>query len=147
MDFNYKFGAVALLLIVLYMFFCVNVAEYENYLEGFWLAEQDDFCEGVDVDSILIYFGPATVSRTGVCRREGHLIMMPEVENQGFTIEYRRGWGGPTCGPYKIQAHVTFDEEQVWADDVFISWDMRSGYLTVTNRDTKFARVCKQHSL
>jgi hypothetical protein len=144
---NYKLGALALLLVVLYIFFCTNVAEYENYLEGFWLAEQDDFCEGVDVDSILIYFGPATVSKTGVYRREGHLVMTPEVENQGFTIEYRRGWGGPTVGPYKIHATVKFEEEQVWDDNVCITWDMRSGYLSVTNRDTKFARVHKQHNL
>lgn len=139
---------IVLVIWLCYKWFTYQTATYERYLEGFWIADSDEFCEEVEVDSIMIYFGPSSAgTKRGSVQRECYVIMTPEVESQAFTLSYKPQWASPACTKYKIKCEVTFEEEQIWEDTVEVCFDMRTGYLSVCSNDTKFAVVHKEHSL
>lgn len=123
-----------------------NVKTYEDYLEGFWIAEQDEFCEKSGITSMMIYFGQAD-TKGSKRTRECYVVMLPDVEAQPFTLTYKCGYAPPRVGPYEINADCAFEEENIWANKVRITFDVRTGYLSVDANGTRYARVHKAHEL
>lgn len=123
-----------------------NQKMYEDYLEGFWIAEQDEFCKESGIASMMIYFGQAD-KKGGKQSRECYVVMLPDVEAQPFTLTYTCGRAPPRVGPYEITADCTFEEKNIWADKVNVAFDVRTGYLSVYADGTRYARVHKAHEL
>lgn len=140
----YIAGAIILVIILIYKFATWNVGTYEDYLYGFWVAEDDEFCEQSEIQSMLLFVGENDMS-WGKNTRQCYLIIMDDLCNQGLTLTYRSGWAKAGIGKYKIKAGAVFDTEQIWPDEVVITVDMRSGVLTVRDGDTLLAQVTKQH--
>ncbi len=120
-----------------------NTATFEDYLYGFWLAEDDEFCAESDIKGMLLFIGEPTgwFSTTRVC----YLVIMDGLCNQSFTMNYWSGWAGIGIGKYTISSALTFDNESVWPERVNMSIDMSSGLLKVYAGDTLYAKLVKQH--
>jgi hypothetical protein len=135
---------VIVLFIIIYFILSWNTSTYEDYLYGFWVAEDDDFCEEAEIDSMLLFIGEAengvrTVSRT--C----YIIIMTNMSNQGFTLNYVPGWGGPGISKYHIHATPEFDDEDLWGDNVTLEINISEGTLKIYSGDTVYAKLNKQH--
>ncbi len=142
---------IVLILIVLYKFAMWNTSTYEDYLYGFWAAEDDEFCESSDIESMMILIGESECGWTGTSRT-CYIVIMDDICNQGFTLSYRPGWSGIGVGRYRINACVQFDDEQIWADRVCIDVDVRMGTMKIHGVNEKgkkivYAKLHKQHEI
>ncbi len=134
------YGAIFIIVVILIVYNW-HISSYEDYLYGFWVAEGDDFCDESEIDSMMVFIGePARGWFT--TERSCYIIVMNDICNQGFNISYSRGWGG---SKYCISARVTFDEEQIWEDNVKITIDTSDGTMVISGQDTVYARLTKQH--
>lgn len=133
--------AVAIAAVIAWIYVSSNVAKYEDYLYGFWTACGDDFCDDAGIDSMLLFLGPAE----GLCTqtRVGYVVIMNDLCNQGVTLKYTRGWGGPGISKYTINADVEFDDAQIWEDRVKIEVDIITGRMVIRSADTVYARLEK----
>jgi hypothetical protein len=135
--------AVALLVVItLYVILHWNTDVNEDYLEGFWVAE-DAFCEEAEIESLLLYIGE---KKNG--KRQCYIVISDDITNQSFTISYYRGFSGPGVSTYKIRAKAEFESEQIWDDGtVDISVDMRDGSIRIFDGDKLYVRARKQHEV
>jgi hypothetical protein len=131
---------VAIIVIILT---CINTSYQDDYLCGMWVAD-DDFCESSGVSSLMLYMGAGHRDCLRY-RRECYLVIMDDLCNQGFTLNYTRGWAGPMCREYKIYGQAAFDDEQIWTEDIVITSDMSAGKLIIKSAidDTIYARLYK----
>jgi len=144
MSINKNILLLLLVFIIIYIFY---VNAHERYLEGFWIAENDEFCEESEIESMMLYIAePERESCIPFAQqtRMGHLVIMNDVCNQGFQITYRRGMG---LTNYIISAVIEFDEEQIWGDHVYITINMQNGTMKIFDGDTVFARLSKHHGI
>lgn len=135
---------IIILIIVLYNLATWNTSSYEDYLYGFWVAEGDEFCEESEIESMLVFIGEPDCSfrsRSRTC----YIIIMNNLCNQGFTLNYRPGWASIGVGQYRIYADVEFDEDDIWPEQVCVDVDMRDGSMKVHADGTVYARLSKQH--
>lgn len=140
---------VVIVIIVLYKLLTWNTHTCDDYMYGFWVAEGDEFCEKSEVDSILVFIGEPT-HHWRTTERTCYLIIMSNIANQGFTIQYTQGWAGIGLDKYRVRAKVTFDEQQLWTDKVDITIDLRDGTMKIDSVDnetkpTRYALLTKQH--
>ncbi len=138
--------AIVVIIFIVYKLTTWNVGANEDYLYGFWVAEGDEFCDNAEIESILVFMGESENgfrSNTRTC----YIIIMNDMCNQGFVLNYVPGWAGVGVGKYHVRASVTFDDEQIWTDYVNIHVDMRTGTMEITSDDgdVVYARLCKQH--
>jgi hypothetical protein len=138
--------AILVIILVLYGAGTMHTSTYEDYLYGAWIAEGDDFCEDSEIASMTLFIGAAERGWTKTTR-QGYLIIMNDLCNQGLTLTYRRGWSGPFVSKYTISAHVEMDDEQLWPSDVTIEIDMRSGLMRIHDGETVYARLYKQNEI
>jgi len=137
----------AILVIIILLFYKLatwNSSSYEDYLYGFWTAEDDEFCESSEIDSMLVFIGEDEVGwrhTTRTC----YIVIMDNMANQGFTIKYKPGWSGIGIGKYKVNATVEFDDEDLWGDNVCVEVDIRTGTMKIYDDTTIYAKLTKQH--
>jgi len=137
---------IIIVIVLIYYVSWRNTNSYEDYLYGFWIAEDDDFCDEADVDSIMLFVGESSgwYNKSRTC----YLIIMNDICNQGITLNYHSGWCGLGLGKYKIAATAVFDECQIWDEDVNIIVDMSNGCMHITDMDDKvYAVLHKQHEV
>lgn len=136
---------IFIIIIALYNTFTWNVSAYEDYLYGFWVANNDEFCAASEIESMLFFVGESSdnwFTRERTC----YLIIMNNFCNQGLTLTYKTGWAGIGIGKYQVIANVEFDEEQLWDNPVSIYVDMKSGEMKIHGPDdTLYAKLSKQH--
>ena len=140
-------ACIFIIIVILYFTATWNVNTYEDYLYGFWIAEDDEFCEDSEIDSMLLFIGKPEdnwFSRERTC----YLVIMNNICAQGFKMKHRTGWGGIGISDYKINAEIAFDDEQIWDDNVKITVDMRTGTMKIVGADgTLYAKLNKQHDV
>jgi hypothetical protein len=139
--------ALFVLIIILYIFFTWNVKANEDYLYGYWMADDDEFCDISDITSMSLFIGEPTVSWSGAVERNCYLVITDDICNQGLTIKYRSGWAGPTLSKYNINAKVEFEIDDIWPDNINISIDIRNGTMVIRSGDMVYARLTKQHDI
>jgi hypothetical protein len=146
---NFIIAAVVLVLIIItYCIFTLNVSKYENYIYGFYVAD-DSFCEDSEVDSMLLFIGEPTYSGFTITRN-AYLVIMDGDElicNQGFTMEYSKGWAGPNINKYKIKPLVEFDSDDVFPEKPTMCFDMPRGLLRIYQDDTMYFVGWKQNDV
>lgn len=139
-----------IVLVVIILFYTIlnwNTSAYEDYIYGCWVAEDDDFCEDADIDSMMVFIGKPERAGIRSVRRNCYIIIMTDMANEGFTIEYVPAWGGIGFGNYSIRAKTCFEDDGLWDEEVTIVVDPRKGLMTVRNGDKVFARLCKQNDI
>jgi hypothetical protein len=139
-----------IIVVLIYFLFTSGTTAHEDYLHGFWLADDDEFCEIVGINSMLLFVGETDSSWTHWMshQRECHLVIMDNECNQGLTLNYTAGWKISGCGDYTITANVCFEEEQIWPDYVTISINMADGIMRIIGTDDVcYAKLYKQHNL
>ena len=145
-------------IIIIFIFYTIlnwNTSAYEEYLYGCWLAEDDDFTDEAGIDSMMVFIGKPARSGIRSVTRNCYIIIMTDMANEGFSIEYVPAWGGVGFGKYSIRAKTCFEEygddtegaKGLWDEEVTITVDPRVGTMTVRNGDKVFARLCKQNDI
>ena len=122
----------------------------DDVLYGFWTADDDEFCENAEIDSMMLFIGPENKSSSWSrsISRSCYLIIMSGMCNQGLTLTYSPGRvDGFT---YRTQAKAIFEEEQLWDEDVEIITDALTGTLVIKQvgggKDCEvYVKVTKQH--
>ncbi len=144
---NSKAVLIAIAIIfVLWIVFTWNVSINEDYLYGYWTAEDDDFCEDSDISSMLLFIGEPNAGWRS-SQRTGYIIIMNDLCNQGFTLDYTRGWSSISLNKYHIKANVQFDEEDIWPECVDIEIDISMGTLRIYSEDVIYAQLTKNHDV
>lgn len=140
--------AIAIVIIILLLYLVQTRRANDDYLYGFWVAEGDEFCEESGVDSMLVFIGPAE-SGWFKTKRTCYIVIMNDLCNQGFTLEYTQGllpnFGSSVNFGPSFSAAVVFDEENIWEDNVSISIDAQRGTMKIYSGDTIYAKLTKQH--
>ena len=141
---EYIILGVIILLIILYLYYSWTVPTMEDYLFGMWTAEDDEFCEAAEIESMLLFIGESDGNR--LPERDGYIVIMNDISNQSFTMNYKKGWSSG-LGKYRIRAKVEFAEDQLWDDEVFITIDIRNGTMKIESIDESelFAKLVKQN--
>ncbi len=134
--------AVVAVIILIYCVLTWNTTSYEDYLHGMWLAEDDDFCEDTEIESMMLFIGQAD---SGV--RNCHLVIMNDMCNQGFTMKHKPGWAGPGLPKYTINAEINMDDVQIWPETVTIDVDILRGVMKIHSDGTLYAKLHKQHEI
>lgn len=136
------FAVALLIVVVFYVILHWNTNVHENYLEGFWVAE-DAFCEEAEIESLLLYIGERKAGK-----RQCYIVITDDVTNQSFTLSYSTGFSGPGVSTYKISAKAEFESECIWDDgEVDIAIDMRDGSIRIFRGDKLYVRARKQHEV
>lgn len=138
-------------LVVLYVLAIYNQSAYEQYLTGFWSAENDEFCDDSGIESMLLYVGSPTgwTSATRRC----YLIITDDICNQLVTMSYRRGWSGIGISKYNIAATLDFQDDDSDKSDpvmpprVSVCVNMLDGTLEIRDNEKVYARLHKQHDI
>jgi hypothetical protein len=141
--------AVIIVIILVVVWLCrSNSVAYESYLNGYWMAEDDDFCRDSEISAMMLMIGEEQrgwFSSSRVC----HLVIMPNMANQCLTLEYKRGWSSVGISKYTIKAKVTFDDYNLWSDEVLISCDIINGIMLVESADKSmlYAKLYKMNEI
>jgi len=144
--------SLVLVLFVLYTLATWTTEPNERYITGFWMADDDDFCEDSDIGSMLLYIGEPT-SSCGTVTRDCYIVVTDDIYAGGFTMKYRKKWAGLTIGKYNLSAEITFDDPQpdpadeLWPHNVEMTFDILSGTLTVIHNDMIYAKLYKNHEI
>lgn len=141
--------AILILVIIILVWALNRVDTYEDYLYGFWVAQGDEFCEKSGIDSMMLFIGePAPRWPWQSIKRQGYLIILDGICNQGITIKYSKRWFAPGLDSYTIRAEIEFDADNIWPDAVNITVNMLAGTLMVTDDDgIEYASLFKQHDI
>lgn len=140
---------IFIIIIVIYVICTWNTSLNEDYLYGYWTADDDEFCDISDIDSMMLFIGKPSASTISSTReRLCYLIIADDIYNGGITLTYTPGWSALSVSKYRIRANVTFDETYaIWPEYVNIDVDIRNGTLTIHNDETIYARLHKQHEI
>jgi hypothetical protein len=141
----YVLIAIIIVVIVLLMFIASQsrVAD-EDYLYGFWVADDDEFCAESEIDSMMLFIGEPDKGWFSN-DRQCYIVIMNDLCSQSMTINYSPPWPGIGGCEYTISANVKFDEEDIWPESVKMTVNMQSGTLKVYSGDTIYAKLTKQH--
>lgn len=115
----------------------------EDYLYGYWYAEDDEFTEKAGVNSISLFIGePAGFPKTS---RDAQIILDNEITD-GLRIEY---WRPHVGRAYQMHAKVEFDSHQLWPEYVTIKVDVIRGRMTIKGREDGlvYARLYKHNEI
>jgi hypothetical protein len=133
---------ITIVLVIILMIIVRMRNVYDDYMYGFWVADNDDFCEKSGIESMMIFIGlpeRGWINTTRTC----YIIIMDDLCNQGFTITYRLPLYCTTI--YTLNAGVDFDDEKIWPDTVKIQIDMHAGTMKIFDDSTLFAKLVKHH--
>jgi len=136
---------IAVVVIIIFFITARNVVSYEDYLYGFWVAENDDFTEDSEISSMMLFVGRADgwFRKTRPC----YLVIMDDICNQLITLKYWRGWGSPIHGKYRIHASVECTDIGIWPETVVIDIDTMRGKMRVHSDGVLLADLHKQHEI
>lgn len=140
--FMYILIAAFVIFVIIYLITHYNTSTYEDYLYGFWVAEDDAFCDDAEIDSLLLFIGRR---EDGV--RNCYIVVTPDISNQPFTLTHSNSMAGPGVSTYKINAEAKFEEDQLWDDNVTIECNMVDGTMRVYSGDTLYVRATKHHDI
>lgn len=129
-------------IIIVYYIATYNNSTYEDYMHGFYCADDDAFCDRSDIDSMMIFIGKAEHGWLST-ERTCYMLIMDDICNQSFTMKYRGGWGGIGVGTYTITADMEYDEDCIWGDKCRFEFDIIHGQLTIYDGDLVCAKLYK----
>lgn len=135
-----------ILIIVLFVGFDNRVNEYEDYIGGLWVADEE-FCNKSGVDSIMMFIGPPSTSLFST-ERNCHILINNDYSNQGFTLKYRKNTiiGLPTVHhDYLITAETAFEEEPIMPESVDINISMMHNMMRIYDDETIYGIFYKDH--
>ncbi len=125
-----------LLLLIFYLSW-----QNEDYLYGFWVAEDDDFCEDSGIQSMMLFIGEPTgvVSRSREC-----YLVIPDEFNGNFTIDYWRPLFPQFGRRYCIKVKSTCE---LWPETFTLDVNTHTGVLRVMCGDIIYAKLSKRHDI
>lgn len=134
---------VVIVIVLIYWYFTLRAESFDDYLYGFWLADQDEFCESTGIKSMFIFVGDKGAQGD----RPGHIIISDDMSNQSFVLRATPGWCTLTSRKNTMRANIAFDDEQIWPADVMIDVNMSTGEMKIHSDGVLYAQVLKQHDV
>lgn len=118
----------------------------DKYIEGFWLAQDDDFTERANIKSMMLYIGPAT----GFLKlsREIYLVITDSVANTGAKINYFQALNCTRDG-YEIVPTIEWDtdETELMPSGSTWSFDFAKGSLKIAKDKKVYAELYKNFDI
>lgn len=106
-----------------------------EYLRGFWVAEDDDFCYEAGIESMFLYIG----------KDMGYLVV-PDLYCGPAKITPSIGWFSALFGDYTVGASIELDEPDIMPDRARLIVEPAKCSLTITDADgTVYAKLHKQN--
>lgn len=139
---------IFVIILILYIYFSDTSNHYEKYLDGFWLASDDTFCENAGCDSCLIYFGKHDDNV-----RQCYIVMSPDIINSSFEMEYSIPKKFSNISKdYIFSAKIRFDDEsdyEILPKNVKVNVNISTGIIKIYSEDYSilYLKCYKQHNL
>jgi hypothetical protein len=134
------------LIVILFVGFDNRINDYENYMSGLWVGDEE-FCKRAGVSSMMLYVGAPTTSFMTTTRR-CHILINNDYANDGFTMVYNKGAiiGLPTIHhDYTITATTKFDEEDILPKQLDVGVSMMKNMLRLYDGETMYGVFYKDH--
>jgi hypothetical protein len=132
---------IVVCIILVYWISTINNNNYEDYLYGFWVADEE-FCEDSNVSSYMFFIGESEKNWTNVTRK-CYLVITDDIANCLVSINYYQGWGSPLIGKYLINCTVDC-EDHVLPEKLVIEIDIKTGKLIMKDNTNIYAILYKQ---
>jgi hypothetical protein len=140
---------VIIILFIIYYTISWHTDTYEDYMYGFWTADNDAFCTKAGVESIMLFIGaPEQRTFKGRTTRPCHLLVMNDIENVTFDLTYNKSPSSPSLTkPYQVVGDMKFHDKTQWPDDATFIFDMRNGSLKIKSGAKNLGILLKQHDI
>jgi hypothetical protein len=132
--------------IIVVVLLAKTTIDTDDYIYGFWAAEGDQFCEDSGINSMMLFIGDGS-RRWFTFRRQGYIVITDGFSSQGLTFEHRYALVSPLDDKLYTTAKVTFDDEQIWPENVDVVVDKSAGTLTISADGTVYAKLYKHHDI
>ncbi len=144
------FAAILIVVILILMQLSAGNQLREDFLTGYWVADNTYFCDDSGIDTMMLYIGEQKgfISSS----RECYLIITPDdIANDNFTMSYWRSisWSNYTVN-YNTVHICSKNEDFIWnGKKIKLQFDVISGRLTLKDAETceLLADLTKQNDL
>lgn len=125
---------------IILLYFMTTHTTHEQFLEGTWLAQDDDFCEKTGITSMMLYVGKPT--GWFYTTRQCYLVICDDVANEQIQITYypSRAFGSACT------VNITHTCS-LWPENCTMEVDYLKGRLVIRNDGTVIAKLYKRHDL
>lgn len=123
----------------------VHGNDYENFVNGFWVAD-DAFCDESEIDSMLLFIGKYDKLSGS---RPAHMIIADDIMNQKIEIKHKKISSGMSkkLNKFKVDADIQFEEECQIPSDVTLEFDVLNGSLKIHKDGNMYAIMHKDHEI
>jgi hypothetical protein len=131
-----------------------HTSTYEDYMYGFWTADNDAFCVKSGIDNMMLFIGePVQQTFKEKCQgrktRPCYLVIMNDIANMPFDLTYTTARTGPSVSNYIIEGNIipnaAYTGESPWPADATFYFDMNNGSLKIKADGHNYAILLKQH--
>jgi hypothetical protein len=132
-------------IVLIFYFYLINADEY---IEGYWVADDTAFTDKAGITSMMLYIGPKNNTSwfTTKISREIYLVITPDVANQGGTLTYSREWN-INKNYYQIKGDSAFDDEESIPNEAIWKFNILKGELVIIKDEKVYAKLYKQNEL
>jgi hypothetical protein len=142
----YRLMLSSVIIVVVLLIIYTYAINADDHLEGYWVADDNEFTDNAGIESMMVYVGEKT-GRFPRISRECYIVISPDVANDMFTMKYWKSWN-LSPNKYEITPTLEFDNDdaQIPTDASWIV-DISRGTLTITKDKKIYAKLYKQHEL
>jgi len=147
-----KFGiAIIIIAVCMIIWFVsswnVHGEEYENFMYGYWVAD-DNFCEESEIDSMLLFIGRPS-KKSSAITRPAHMIITDDIMNQKLTISHPKIKSGLSrkLKSFSVDCEIEFEEECQIPNKVTMDFDICKGSLRMHKDGNLYAVMHKDHEI
>lgn len=146
LDIIMMLGLAAAIVFVLILLYCYTVNN-DDYIEGFWVADNDAFTDRAGIKSMMVYIGKDSGTEWLRTARECYVVINDNVANEAFTMRYWRSWN-MRPRQYEIRPDLQFDGvAAIWPDAAEWKFDVKNGTLKIMDSTTIYAELYKNHDI
>ncbi len=137
---------ILIIIVILLIYYTATIRQSagERSLFGYFVAENDQFCDESGINSMMIFIGERINNS-----RDCYIVVLDDIANQSFTFNHSRGWAGPYNTTYNVYGSVIFEGDNVleWPEQLCFSVDIITGVLTISDNEKIYARLNKQNEI
>lgn len=142
MNIRILYGVIAVLLIIVIVFYMMYGSVWDKYMEGMWKSTEE-FAQQASIDVAWMYLGDKSAHNV----RKGYLIMYGDGEiifNKKFKLVMRPGLG--TITPVVRSVKLVFDEpDENIPENLTMNLDLIDGKLILCDGDDIYLSVIKNN--
>lgn len=147
---KYAYGLIVVLIIILFLHWNIFGAAYEDYMFGYWIADES-FCEEAEVTSMQLFIGEVDESGWFGRRKRNCYLAIGGITMQNIVIDYGTmiGTGFARKLPkYEISPTITFEEDcGIPETGTTFEFDMAAGILRIYAGEQMYGAFYKDNEI